>query len=154
MRRWIGLAAFVVAVVGMGVLIGTSTPPGDWYAELQKPPLNPPNWLFPPVWTVLYTLIAYVGWRTRERSGRRSPQFSLWAIQMGLNFVWSPIVFSVNELGLGLLVLVTLLFCLFVFILRAWKSDRVSAFLFLPYAAWVAFATYLNAGLYVLNQAQ
>ena len=151
MGRWIGLAVFIVAVVGMGVLIGTNTPPGDWYAELQKPPLNPPNWVFPPVWTVLYTLIAFVGWRTRDLKGRKSSQFSLWAIQMGLNFVWSPIVFSLHELGLGLFVLATLLFCILVFISRAWQADRLSAFLFLPYAAWVTFATYLNAALYILN---
>lgn len=150
-KKWLSLVLFVGGVIGIGVLIGMTTPPGDWYAALQKPPLTPPNWLFPAVWTVLYLLIAIAGWRVWQREGLSS-LFSIWLLQMGLNFAWSPTVFAAHQLGIGLAIMVLLLTCLVLFIQRAWRSERLSALFFTPYALWVAFATYLNAMLYVINR--
>ncbi len=63
-RALLLLAAFILVVFAVGALIGVSTAPGEWYASLNKPPFNPPNWLFGPVWSTLYVLIAIAGWRT------------------------------------------------------------------------------------------
>ncbi|MTH97844.1 TspO/MBR family protein [Roseibium sp. RKSG952] len=151
MQRWFSLFVFVFAVSGMGILIGTSTVPGVWYAELAKPALNPPNWLFGPVWSVLYVLVAIAGWRVWEASGL-SALFSLWILQLALNFAWSPVVFVIHDLTLGLLILLAMLAAIVVFIRAALAGgDRISALLFVPYALWVAFAAYLNTGLVVLN---
>ncbi|MGB9043465.1 MAG: TspO/MBR family protein, partial [Pseudolabrys sp.] len=88
-RSYLTLALFILLVLGGGTLIGLMTLPGEWYAELAKPPFNPPNWIFAPVWTLLYIMVAVAGWRTWQR-GPRSAAMALWFVQLALNFVWSP----------------------------------------------------------------
>jgi translocator protein len=78
------LALFILVVLGCGIAIGLSCPPGDWYARLAKPAFNPPNWTFAPAWTVLYVLIAVAGWRTWEAG--RSLAFAVWLAQLVINF--------------------------------------------------------------------
>ncbi|MBD8877282.1 TspO/MBR family protein [Roseibium polysiphoniae] len=150
MERWFGLAVFLFAVVGGGLLIGATNLPGEWYLALEKPAFTPPGWVFGPAWTTLYLLIAIAGWRTWSRTGH-SAVFSLWVLQMGLNFVWSPIVFTAHGLGAGLAVILVMLVTILAFIRMSWGPDRLAALCFVPYALWVAFASYLNAGLFLLN---
>lgn len=150
MEKFWRLAAFVAATVGIGIAIGTMNLPGEWYAALNKPPFNPPNWIFAPVWSVIYVLIAVAGWRTWERE-RHGFAMALWAAQMALNFIWSPVFFSAHRIDLALVVILALLVTIASFIVVQWKADRAAAVLFLPYAAWVAFATLLNAGIWLLN---
>ncbi|MCO6392036.1 tryptophan-rich sensory protein [Aliihoeflea aestuarii] len=150
MSRFLTLALFVLLVVVGGSLIGVNNVPGEWYQSLAKPPFNPPNWIFAPVWTILYVLIAVAGWRIwRERSTRGA--MTAWWVQLGLNFLWSPVFFTLNSIGLALLVILALLVTIIVFIRIAWDRDRISAVLFIPYLAWVAFATLLNASIWFLN---
>ncbi|MCB1343514.1 MAG: tryptophan-rich sensory protein [Pseudooceanicola sp.] len=144
------LALFLAITVGGGIAIGILTPPGPWYAGLEKPFFNPPGWLFAPVWTVLYICIAIAGWRIL-RLAPRSRAMRLWVLQLVLNFLWSPIVFGLHRLDLGLVVILALLAGILAFIARARGIDRPSAWLFTPYAAWVAFASLLNAALFLLN---
>ncbi len=150
MSNWLIRIAFLALMVGGGILIGTLTAPGDWYAQLSKPAFNPPNWVFGPVWTVLYVLIAMVGWRQFE-TDRSSTAMKLWWAQMGLNFLWSPAFFVMQLPWFALVVIVALLAVIFMFIARVRDSDRVSAIAFLPYFAWVAFATALNLSIAILN---
>lgn len=144
------LAFFVAAVVGIGLAIGYLNVPGAWYATLNKPWFNPPNWLFAPVWTALYVLIAIAGWRAWCVT-QNSDLKVLWTLQMALNFLWSPAFFGAQRPLLGLLVILPLLATIALFILRARKADPVSAAMFLPYAAWVAFASLLNGAIVALN---
>ena len=150
MSNWLIRIAFLALVVGGGILIGTLTAPGEWYAQLSKPAFNPPNWIFGPVWTVLYVLIAMAGWRQFE-TDRSSTAMKLWWAQMGLNFLWSPTFFVLQLPWFALLVIVALLAVIVVFIVKVRKSDRISALAFLPYFAWVAFATVLNLSIAILN---
>jgi len=143
------LLAFLVIVIGGGLLIGFTIQPGEWYAALAKPPFNPPNWVFAPVWTLLYVLIAFAGARTFERGGGAG--LALWVAQLALNFAWTPVFFGLHRIGAGLVVIVALLAAILAFIATRWNADRVSALLFVPYAAWVAFATLLNASILALN---
>ena len=150
MRHFRTLAVFIVLVLGGGTLIGVTTLPGGWYAGLIKPSFNPPNWIFAPVWTLLYLLIAIAGWRIWQRDPR-STAMTAWFIQLGLNFVWSPVFFGAHRIGLALAIIVALLAAILSFIATAWPRDRVASWLFVPYAAWVSFATALNAAVWRLN---
>lgn len=150
LQKYRSLVVFLLLVLGGGLLIGYATLPGAWYASLVKPPFNPPNWVFGPVWSLLYILIAIAGWRTwRLQPG--SGAMRAWGAQLVLNFLWSPTFFGARMMGLALVVILLLLISILFFIRRIWSGDRLSAYLFVPYAAWVAFATLLNASLVWLN---
>jgi translocator protein len=147
---WRALALFVAPVLAIGLGIGSLTAPDGWYAALAKPSFNPPNWIFPPVWTVLYVLIGAAGWRVwRLRGG--GPLRALWSAQLVLNFAWTPSFFVLHRIGLAFGVIALLLLAILAFVAFAWKRDRVAALLFLPYAAWVAFAAALTAAIWQLN---
>lgn len=150
MKNWISLVVFLVVVIGGGLAIGLVTRPDGWYAELAKPPFNPPNWIFGPVWTILYVLIAVAGWRTFRRDAGGTAM-KLWAAQLALNFLWSPVFFAAHMVGTALAVVVLLFAAIVGFIAATWTVDRPAAWMFVPYAAWVAFATLLNASIWVLN---
>jgi len=141
---------FVVAVVGIGWLIGATNLPGDWYAGLAKPGFVPPNWAFPVAWTILYIMIAVAGARTfaREPSGRA---MLVWATQLALNFAWSPVMFTMHQIGAALIILIALFVAIVTYIGFEASRDRLAAALFVPYAAWVAFAGVLNAAIWRLN---
>lgn len=150
MRPSLTYALFIVAVVACGLLIGINNIPGEWYQSLQKPPFNPPNWIFAPVWTTLYVIIGYVGARTFLHH-RRSRAMRFWGAQMLFNFAWSPLFFGFHEIALALIVILALLISVYAFIAVSWRQDRLSAWLFVPYAAWVSFATLLNGSILLLN---
>ena len=146
-RRLLLLLAFIIVVVGVGGLIGMSTAPSAWYAALQKPPFNPPNWVFAPVWTLLYIAIAIAGARSYERGSG----LALWVTQLVLNFVWTPVFFGLHRPAAALAVVVALLAATLAFVATQWSADRIGALLFVPYAAWVAFAALLNISIVALN---
>ncbi|WP_299356754.1 TspO/MBR family protein [uncultured Shimia sp.] len=142
--------AFLLLVMGGGILIGSMTAPGDWYANLSKPWFNPPNWIFAPVWTVLYVLIAMAGWRTWERDSASS-QMTLWWGQLVLNFLWSPVFFVMQKPWIAFVIIAALIFVVLTFIRQNWYIDRTSALGFIPYTVWVAFASALNLSIAILN---
>lgn len=144
------LVSFVALVLGGGLIIGFATAPSTWYATLNKPPFNPPNWVFAPVWGTLYIIIAIAGWRV-WRNDRNSAPMKLWWGQLALNFIWSPIFFSGHRIDIALGVLVLLLITIIGFIILTWRQDRTASLLFAPYAAWVAFASLLNGAIWQLN---
>lgn len=150
MHRYLVLVFFVAIVLGGGLVIGSLTAPGAWYAGLNKPSFNPPGWIFGPVWTVLYIAIALAGWLVWERRVE-GMAMQLWWVQLALNFAWSPMFFSAHQIGLALVVILALLFTILTFIVMTWREVRSAALLFLPYAAWVAFASVLNAAIFSLN---
>jgi translocator protein len=144
------LLLFVALTLGGGLLIGYLNVPGEWYAALQKPPFNPPSWVFSPAWTALYVLIGIAGWRV-WRANRSSAAMKLWWVQIALNFAWSPVFFSLHQVGMALAIILALLAVILGFIVTAWRTDRMAAWLFVPYAAWVAFASLLNGSILLLN---
>lgn len=149
-RNIVVLLGFLVLVFGGGTAIGVSTLPGDWYAGLIKPSFNPPNWIFGPVWSVLYVAIAVAGWRTWQRDGT-GPLIKVWGVQMLANFAWSPVFFAAQRIDLAFVVILFVLVSNVAFIILSWHRDRWSALLFVPYAAWVGFASALNGAILVLN---
>ena len=148
---WIGLAVFGAAVAaaaligGLGVA-GTSAE----YQTLEQPSWAPPSWLFGPVWAVLDALRAVAGWLVWRRTGW-STALTVYAVQLVLNALWTPIFFGAGEYGLALVDIVVLWFAVGATIALFWRVSRVAAALLLPYWAWVTFATALNAAIWSAN---
>jgi tryptophan-rich sensory protein len=148
---WALLLAFLLAVIGVGALIGINNTPDAWYAALTKPPFNPPNWVFAPVWFTLYVLIAIAGWRTFLREGFAGTG-ALWLLQMVLNWAWSPTWFTLHLLWPAFAIIIAILALIVGYVVASWRrGDRVSAWLFVPYGLWVAFAATLNLSIALLN---
>jgi len=154
-RDLAGLAAFILlclAVSGVGGW-ATASSVGGWYQTLAKPAFNPPDWVFAPVWTVLYLMIAVAGWRVWRRSGLGGAPWAMaaYAAQLALNLAWSFVFFGAQAIGAALVVIVLLLAAIGVNLRLFWRIERAAALLLAPYAAWVAFAAVLNAALWRLN---
>ena len=157
---WARLAAAILPVAATAAVGSVSTQaeiPG-WYAGLNKPWFNPPDWVFPVAWTVLYTMIAVALWRLigampHTRPARRGWWLALTAflVQIALNAAWTPVFFTAHAIGTGLVVVATLLVMVLWSIRLTWRYDRAAAWLLVPYAAWVAFATILNAAILRMN---
>jgi tryptophan-rich sensory protein len=154
-RDLLGLGAFVLLCLGISALGGwvTSSSVDTWYQTLQKPPFNPPDWLFAPVWTLLYLTIALSGWRvwrSRVQAGRRAAM-TAYAAQLALNLAWSLVFFGGRLIGFALVVILLLLATIITNAALFARTDRLAAWLLAPYAAWVAFAALLNFALWRLN---
>jgi len=151
MARWISLLVFIFLVAAV-VLFGSSFQPGAWYGSINKPAWTPPNWVFGPVWTVLYIMIAVAGWYAWQNSPRSiHPVNITWAIQLLLNAAWSWLFFGLQRPGLALVDIALLLIAILAFIMIAWRVSLTASLLFMPYALWVGFATVLNLAIYLLN---
>ncbi len=146
----LGAPIAVVVCIGIGSIAG-AFPPGEWYAALDKPPGTPPNWVFGPVWTVLYGLIGFALWRWWRAGGDRV-LLTLFATQLLLNLLWSALFFGLNRVWLAAADLGLLWMVIAATMHRGWQFDRIATWLFLPYLAWVSYAFYLNAGIGLLNE--
>jgi translocator protein len=154
-RKWIALAVLLAAVFAVSAIGASFTAPKipGWYAGLNKPWFNPPSWVFAPVWTVLYVLMAVAAWRVwlaPESAGRRAA-LVLFAVQFALNAIWSPVFFGLESPRFGLVVIAALLVALAATVWRFFSVDRIAGWMMLPYLAWVSFAALLNGAIAVLN---
>jgi tryptophan-rich sensory protein len=153
-RSSIGLAVFIAVNAAVSAAGGwvTAGSVGTWYQSLAKPAFNPPDWIFAPVWTTLYVLIAISGWRAWQRGGEAARlALSVYAVQLALNLSWSFVFFGARMIGAALAEIVVLLAAIIANAVLFWRIDRAAGALLLPYAAWVSFATLLNAALWRLN---
>ena len=151
-RDLLGLTAFVVLCFGVSVLGGRATLPAlaEWYPALRKPPWTPPGWVFGPVWTLLYPVIAVAGWMAwREGRARFGPL--LFLLQLALNALWPWLFFAERRLDLALACIVALCLAILGTIVAFWRSSRGAAILLVPYLAWVGFAAALNHAIWRLN---
>jgi translocator protein len=149
-RKWIVLVGFLALVIGGGLGIGVLTLPGEWYQSLNKPSFNPPNWIFGPVWTILYTLIAIAGWRI-WLVAPNGTAMKIWWAALALNFLWPPVFFRAQQISLALVTILALLAAILAFIAAARRVDQPASLMFVPYAAWVGFASLLNGSIFLLN---
>jgi len=148
------LFVFGSQLVGGIGSIATMSSVTTWYIDLQKPFLNPPSWVFAPVWTFLYTLMGiavFIVWRrgTYKRAVRTA--LKVFGLQLVLNALWSFLFFGLHSPGLALIEIVVLLSVIVWCSILFYRIYRPAGLLMLPYIAWVLFATYLNAMLWVLN---
>lgn len=159
MVEWVPLFLFPICVLGFGMLGGiiTSKRIPTWYKHLEKPKLNPPNWIFPPVWTTLYLMIGLSGYfaYTENGTGFSSDKTTAWIcyfLQLILNFLWTPLFFGLTWMFVAGIEILFLLLFIFLNIVYFFKISAVSAALLIPYSLWVSFATYLNWALWFLNK--
>ena len=152
-RSTLGLAGWILLTF-LAPAAGATSLPGAWYAGLVKPSWNPPAWLFGPVWTTLYLLMAVAAWMVWRRGGWQNPRrpIAWYLVQLALNAAWSPLFFGMHQ-PLAALADIVLLLLAVGFTLRAFASvHRPAAFLLVPYLLWVSFATVLNWTLFQLNR--
>lgn len=147
------LVGFVAACF-LAAATGILFKPGDWYERLRKPSWRPPNWLFAPVWTVLYVMIALSGWLVWQTAGfsGAAVALSLYAVQLLLNAAWTPVFFGLHRLDLGFTVIALLWLAIVATIVAFAPVNGVAALLMIPYLAWVSFASLLNFAVWRLNR--
>lgn len=146
---------FFLALSFGAALVGSQFMPGAWYAEIVKPSWNPPSWVFGPVWTVLYVLMAVAAWLVwRAGGGWRGAAvpLSLWLVQLVLNAGWSWLFFGQRRIDLALVEITVLWLTILGCVLLFWRVRPLAAGLMLPYLGWVAFAAVLNGTLWSLNR--
>lgn len=141
---------FTVAAVGSWV---TATSVNAWFPTLNKPSFNPPAWVFGPVWTVLYALMAVAAWRVWRQAGFRVGRAALTAfgLQLALNLSWSVIFFGLKSIDMAVVCIVALWLAIAITIALFRRIDQWAAWLLLPYLAWVSFAAILNMAIWKLN---
>ena len=146
----------LIFYIGITLLIG-SVPSffikiGDVYKSLNRPPLSPPGIIFPIVWTILYILMGISIYRiVTNKSENKNEARLIYFIQLIINACWTPIFFGFNQYFLAFLWIIMLILLVVTMILIFFKIDKLSAYLNIPYLAWLLFACYLNFGVYVLN---
>lgn len=155
---WILLPGFASAIAA-AAWFGSRYNPGNpktktWYRKLRKPPFNPPNAVFAPVWTVLYALMTVSGWRTfrAQSSPERTRSLGLWALQLFFNAEWTHLFFGKQNPAVALADVVLLEALILDYIRCVRKVDGVAAACFVPYGCWVAFAAVLNEEIVRLNR--
>jgi len=141
------VAALTVAVA----TIGAQFMPGPWYEALAKPDWTPPPWIFGPVWTALYLMIATAAWLVWIARPRVSAALACWMLQLVLNGIWSWLFFGLQRPGLAAVDIVALLIAILATVYAFGRVSRAAAWLLVPYLCWVAFAAALNITIWRLN---
>lgn len=153
--RWLALALFLAAtfLVAWASTIFTVPSIPTWYAQLTKPSFNPPNEVFGPVWTLLYFLMAIAAWLVWKQpiSQLRSQALLLFWVQLGLNFAWSLLFFRQHLIGFALVDILLLWLTIVLTGLQFFRLKKSAGWIFLPYLAWVSFASILNLAIWRLN---
>ena len=151
----LGLLFFLALCLAVSALGGavTATSVGTWYRTLQKPWFNPPDAVFAPVWTLLFIAMAVAAWRIWHHYGSAAARGPLLAflIQLALNLLWSILFFGARAPAAALVEIALLLAAVAVTLVLFWRRDRLAGLLFVPYLAWVAFASLLNGAIVLLN---
>jgi tryptophan-rich sensory protein len=160
LKSALALVAFLAISFGVAGLgsIATAGNVDGWYADAEKAFWNPPNWLFGPAWTLLYTLMSVAAWLVYRRSSEnRRPALIAYVAQLVLNAIWTPVFFGLYPvigapaLWIALAIILALDVAVLITMLRFWKVSKLAAWLLVPYWAWVLFATTLNWALAALN---
>jgi benzodiazapine receptor len=145
--------AVCMAVAGAGSIF-TAGSVRQWYPALQKPSWTPPSWLFGPVWTILYLMMAIAAWLIWQRRGSHpvAGSLGLFAFQLALNAAWSPLFFGLKNPLAGLWDIVPLWIAILATLVSFWKISPAAGLLLVPYWLWVSFATALNFAIWKMNR--
>jgi len=143
--------AFVAcfAVAGAGAWL-TSRGLVDWYPALRKPPFNPPDYVFGPVWTALYAMMAVAAWLVWRKAGTGYP-LGLFALQLALNLAWTALFFGLRLPGLAFAEILVLWASIAATVVSFWRVSVPAGALLVPYLLWVGFAAVLNLAIWRLN---
>ncbi|MFO1152452.1 MAG: TspO/MBR family protein [Rhodospirillales bacterium] len=154
-RSLVVLLAFVAVCLGVSFIGAaiTYSSTDTWYPGLLKPAFTPPDWVFAPVWTTLYLMMAVAAWRIWSHGGRPEVAVALacFGVQLTLNLLWTVLFFGLRSPGLALIEIVVLLAAIAVTTVAFFRVDRIAGWLFVPYLAWTLFAAALVLGIWHLN---
>jgi benzodiazapine receptor len=152
-KQWLVLAGFILLCVTTGMIGGLVTAPSieNWYRTIAKPDWTPPNWLFGPVWTVLFIMMGVAAWLVWKTRDRIAPAMMLFGVQLALNLGWSLLFFGARSPGLALIEVVFLWGSVLLTMLAFFGRQRTAGWLFVPYLAWVSFAAILNFAIWSMN---
>lgn len=156
MNTYIKLFVSIVICLTVGAVSGyfTANEIPNWYATLIKPSFNPPNWIFGPVWSTLYILMAvswWLVWKSDVASSKKNKAMLIFAIQLILNFFWSIIFFSFHQPGIALIEIIFMLIFILFSIIIFYPVSKPASYLLIPYLLWVSFASILNYTIWKLN---
>lgn len=154
-KKLVLLGGFILLPLLVGAISGYATASSvtTWYAELVKPSFSPPNWLFAPVWTILYLLMgisAFLIFRS-PASADRLLSLDLFFVQLAFNFSWSWVFFWFQSPGFAVVNIIVLLILILLMVHRYYKVNKLAALLQIPYLCWILFATMLNSAVWYLN---
>ncbi|MFN6335366.1 MAG: TspO/MBR family protein [Sphingobacteriales bacterium] len=148
----IGISSTLCLILGTTSGLLTVTGVNSWYTTINKPWWNPPNWIFGPVWTILYLLMGAsfaIAWHKGGQVGRK--MMLLFVVQFLLNLVWSPTFFYFHNITLAFLIIALMWVIILLTIFAAGKVKPVAAWLLVPYISWVSFAMILNGTIMLMN---
>jgi len=156
MNNVVKLVIAILLPLAVGAASGffTVTGTGSWYQTIQKPSWNPPGWVFGPVWTTLYIMMGialYLVWKAEIDPGVKKMAFTLFAVQLLLNFSWSFIFFGQQQPGWALVEIIVMWLFILATIFAFAAVSKTAAWLLVPYISWVSFATILNYTIWKLN---
>lgn len=150
--KWKPLLLALLIPLAVGGLAGFLTRESMMVFEMvEKPPLSPPGWLFPVVWTALYLMMGLASYLVAASGQPAGDALNIYGIQLAVNFLWPILFFNFRLFGLSLVWLVLLWVLVLVTLLRFWRISPAAGWLMVPYLLWVTFAAYLNAGIWILN---
>jgi tryptophan-rich sensory protein len=160
MNKYTRILIVVVTCLAIGYFSGMATQSSikTWFPTLVKPSFNPPNWIFAPVWSMLYIMMGIAAglvWNRLELSNDKElvkKSLLFFAVQLGLNALWSVLFFGLRNPMLALIEIVLLWLMIYETYIKFGKIDKIAGYLFLPYLAWVSFASILNASIWWLNR--
>lgn len=154
-RDFLMLLVFAGGCLVAGSIVGAFTGPAveGWFETIRLPDFQPPSIAFPIVWTILYLVMGTAAWLVWRRDGLSGAKtaLSLFAVQLVLNLCWTPVFFGAQSILGGLILIVVILSAVMATTIAFWRISTLAGVLFLPYLAWVAFATYLNFTIWQLN---
>ncbi|KAE9646003.1 TspO/MBR family protein [Pseudomonas sp. PB106] len=130
---------------------GVMFKPGPWYEGLNKPGFTPPNWAFPVAWTIIYLLLAWAGYRLSLIPGSQTV-LALWAAQIALNTLWTPVFFGAHQVLAAMVILVLLWLVVAAMVVLALQLDLVTGLILFPYLAWLCVAAALNFSILLKNR--
>jgi benzodiazapine receptor len=149
------IALIVCLMVGYSASLVTKPSIETWYSTIEKPSFNPPNWIFMPVWTVLYIFMAVAAglvWdKIKEQNETVKTALGFFLIQLTLNVIWSYLFFGLKNPMLALIEIALLLLMIYETYIKFGKINKIAGYLLIPYLVWVAFAAVLNASIWWLN---
>ncbi len=144
---------FIAVTLAVGALGSVFTEPNirGWYADLAHPSFAPPNWVFAPVWTTLYVLMAIAAWRVWRVTGLKSPALIAYTVQLILNLGWSAVFFGLHQIGAALIEIGILWLAILTTAILFARADRLAGVMLVPYLVWTSFAAALNYAFWTLN---
>lgn len=149
-------AIFIIGCEAAGMIGTIFTMPAipTWYSTITKPALNPPSWIFGPVWTTLYALMgiaAFLIWKKGIEKKEVKSALYVFGLQLILNMAWTPVFFGLRNPGAAYIIIVAMWFSIIWTMIKFYKLNRVATYLLIPYIIWVSFAAYLNLSIWMLN---